>query len=86
MEVILLPRIRLQLSASTLFAVGRRRRDEDGSDGPNKNGARRRRDRRDGGGRGEASWKATRRAAAVRVFLVQVLIDLLFLDVVHVLI
>ena len=42
--------------------------------------------RRGGGERGEASWKATRRAAAVRVFLVQVLIDLLFLDVVHVLI
>jgi hypothetical protein len=70
-EVILLPRIRLQLSASTLFAVGRRRRDEDRSDGLPKTG-------RDGGERGEASWKATRRAAAVRVFLIQVLIDLLF--------
>ena len=46
MEVILLPRIRLQLSASTLFTVGRRRRDEDGSNGPNKNGVRRRRERR----------------------------------------
>ena len=69
MEVILLPRIRLQLIASTLFAVGRRRRDEDRSDGLTKKLG-------ETAERGEASWKATRCAAAVRLFLVQVLIDL----------
>ena len=71
MEVILLPRIRQQLSGALRRYL------------PSGVGVEM---RRGSGERGEASWKATRRVAVVRVFLVQVLIDLLSLDVVHVLI